>query len=298
VTRPAQLVLVVAAGVLTGLAGAVGGPVAAAGPAGVAPRADGGVDAGAPDAGPIADGGTARADALVSDGGTGYDLRYLDQQRALAFRIYESVVEVDAVVIPPPPYDPESPLVYDGGGTVVAPGVLLTSDDWLAPAAKIRVMRHDGVKVPAWRLAHDPRRHLVLLGFDPKTAPGLVTVAGVAKVPAPVNDAPAAQVVMPTTLIGQAPGIRLAAALRDGPELFLSGDAGNGVPAFDTAGRLVALARRPVPSRTRSAGIDGATIRAFLEAALAPAMARRAVAAPAPDGKKPAPAPKHGGRGP
>jgi S1-C subfamily serine protease len=222
---------------------------------------------------------------VVPDGG--FDLRYTQQQLELAKYLARRVVRVDAVHVPPPPYDPDNLRVEDGAGTVVAPGVLLTTARYLEGAARLEVVLRDGTHLSATVRLADPHVDLALVAFDAARAPRLRVVDGVAPVPPRAGKAKASVVVMPTTLEGQGASVRIAAALVDGPTLYLSGQALNGVPAFDTSGRLVAVTLRMTPDRSRSIGLGGRVVSAWLKAHLG--------AAPA---KKTGPRAGRGGRGP
>lgn len=200
----------------------------------------------------------------VPDGG--FDLRYASQQVDLAYAIARHVVRVEAVHVPPPPYDPDNPRLEDGGGTVVAPGRLLTTAAYLAKADRIYAVLRNGKHLAVTVVRADPGAGLALLAFDPAKAPKLKPVAGIAPVPHPAPGAAAAIVVFPASLQGQNASLRIGAALEDGATLYLSGQALNGVPGFDTSGRLVAVALRMTPDRTRSLGIGGRAIAAWLKA--------------------------------
>ena len=205
-------------------------------------------------------------DLEVPDGG--FDLRYTQQQIDLAYYLARRVVRVDTVHVPPPPYDPDNLRVEDGGGTVVAPGVLLTTARYLTGATRVYAVLRSGRHLPLRVRKVDARVGLALLTFEPAKAPKLQAVVGVGPVPPPAGEANASEVVMPATLEGDAASVRLAAALVDGPTLYLSGQALNGIPAFDTRGRLVAVALRMTPDRSRSLGVGGAVISAWLAANL------------------------------
>ncbi len=197
----------------------------------------------------------------------GWDLRYLEQRQALAYVLFAHVVRIEAVTRLPPPFDPGHPKVEDGVGTVVAPGRLLTTARWLAEADEVWLVLKDRRRLRARRLRVDPRADLALLAFDPKAATGLTPVPEVRPPPPPDPDTGAVEVVVPTTLIGMAPGIRIAAVRPEEAVLYVSGVGANGLPAFDRWGRLVALVQRPTPARDRSVGISGERIAAWLEAA-------------------------------
>lgn len=209
----------------------------------------------------------------------GYDLRYQAQLEALAATVAPTLVRVEATRTLPPPFDPEHPAREDGCGVVLRPGRLVTTARYVQGADGVRLVRRNGVAVKATVARLDAEAGFALVDYPAEAAPELKPVAGFAGLPPlapyaapapPGVEGGAAEVVLPTNLTGSLPGLRVAAALREGPDLYLSGLTANGVPAFDRRARVVALSRRPAPDRSRTVAVEGDRVAAWLAKAGGP----------------------------
>jgi hypothetical protein len=206
---------------------------------------------------------TPRSERTAPEGG--WDLRYIDQVQALADHVAARTLRIEARHRPPAPYDPRHLQTEDGAGVVIAAGRLLTTARYLVDATEVRVVSRDGRAVPARIERLDEAADLAVVAFDATRIPGARVVTGFAPVPAPDAGTGASTVIVPATLVGVSASVQIAAILPDDEGgLFLSGNVANGVPVFDRQGRLVALADRPTPDRTRSVALAAAPAEAWL----------------------------------
>ena len=137
---------------------------------------------------------------------------------------------------------------------------MVTTSRYLDGAKSVRIVRRDGRFAPADLVRIDPEAGLAILRFEVDDLPNSAIVEGFAAIPPSDRPGGASEVVIPLNLVGTAVSVRIAAILESDEALFLSGEVANGVPAFDNLGRLVALADRPTPDRTRSVAIKATDV--------------------------------------
>ena len=195
----------------------------------------------------------------------GWDVRHLDQLQALAEHVMMRTLRIEAMHAPEAPFDPSHAQMQDGAGVLVERGRLLTTSRYLEGASEVRVIRRDGRAVSARIERLDSDIGLATVLFEPDEVPNAAVLSGFASVPPPAEGGGASEIVVPVNFVGASTSIRIAAILHGDDATFLSGELANGVPAFDNRGRLVALADRPTPDRSRSVAFLAKQAKAWLE---------------------------------
>lgn len=195
----------------------------------------------------------------------GWDLRFQNHVEALADHVFLRTVRIESFHVPPAPYDPRHRRMEDGAGLVLEPGRLLTTARYLEGADEVRVVRRDGRPTPARVERLDPEANLAVVTYDPSRIRLVRPNTGFAPIPAPGQWAVAGSVAVPTALVGVSSAVHVAAIQQEETgEVLVSGAFANGMPAFDTFGRVVALADRPSADRLRTIARPATDVEAWL----------------------------------
>ncbi len=196
---------------------------------------------------------------------SGFRLNYVDELQAIADHVTKRTVRLEAHRAPRSPLEASSTRMEDGAGVLVAQGRLLTTARYLEGALEVRVIRRDGRPIEGKVERLDVEAGLATVTFDRDEAPGLEVVSGFAPLPEPHEEGAASEVVVPVQLVGSSTSVRVAAIMEGEDAIFISGQLANGVPAFDRFGRLVALADRPTPDRSRTVALAAENARDWLD---------------------------------
>ncbi len=196
----------------------------------------------------------------------GWNPRRVDHLQEMGRYLGRRTLRIEAFHAPGPPFSDEYENVEDGVGVVLEPGKLLTTARYVEGAARLHVRTPGGQKLSASVERLDVDAGLALLSYPAEKIPEVKPLVGFA--PAFSKEEQGAkeqEVVIPFQVEGAVVSVRLATVYHFEEDALLKGVLLNGVPAFDSRGRLVALADRTALDRENTLVVTAPAAKEWLE---------------------------------